>query len=201
MVQNDEIVFDLETQRAFHEISARTNFAELGVSVVGVYSYRTDSYRAFTMNELRECEALFMSARRVIGFNIKHFDYPVLQPHMNTVVLRNLATLDMMEELAKTLGFRPKLNDLAKATLGVSKSGHGLEATRWYKEGNIQKVKEYCLDDVRITKDLYEFGALNGHLKIEKGIARITQQFPVSWKKQEEEKVVQHSLFTARGAD
>jgi DEAD/DEAH box helicase domain-containing protein len=100
-----------------------------------------------------------------------------------------------MEEAAKILGFRPRLNDLAKATLGVSKSGSGLEAIRWFREGKIEQLKSYCLDDVKITKELYEFGKRHGHLLIEKGITRQAEQFPVSWKDFKREEVRQVSLF------
>jgi DEAD/DEAH box helicase domain-containing protein len=195
MTEEGELVFDVETQKSFNEIGSRSNFGDLGISVVGVYSYRRDSYMTFGTDEMDQCETLFRGASRIIGFNIKHFDYPVLQPHMKSLMLKNLPTLDMMEELAKTLGFRPRLNDLAKATLGVSKSGHGLDAIRWFKEGKMEKIKEYCLDDVRITKELFEFGARQGHIKIERGITRIIQQFPVTWKKLEAQPVTQHSLF------
>ena len=191
-----EIVFDVETQKSFAEIGSRNNFGELGVSVLGAYLYSSGSYEAFREHELPKFEELLRGARRVIGFNIKHFDYPVIQPHMPSLAVAKLPTLDLMEEVARELGFRPKLNDLAKATLGVAKSGHGLEALRLYKEGRLEELTRYCLDDVRITKDLYEFGAKNGYLMVEMGTTRTAQKFPVSWKKLEPELQTQYSLFT-----
>ncbi|MBI2054741.1 MAG: ribonuclease H-like domain-containing protein [Candidatus Sungbacteria bacterium] len=190
-----EIVFDVETQKAFHEVGGRTDFANLGISLIGAYSYGDMTYSSFNEHEVEKFEILLSQAKRVIGFNIKHFDYRVLQPHLKNLNLRNLNTLDLMEEATRVLGFRPKLIDLAKATLGVSKSGHGLEAVRWYKEGNLEKLRQYCLDDVKITKDLFEFGVSNGHIKLESRIGSNARIIPVSWKRMSEKEVREPTLF------
>ena len=70
--------------------------------------------------------------------------------------------LDIMEEVQRVLGYRCKLDDLAAATLGERKSGHGLDAVRYWREGQLEKLKAYCLDDVRLTRDLYRFGLAHG---------------------------------------
>lgn len=195
MLQDDEIVFDVETQKAFSEVGGKGNNADLKVSVVGVYSYRLDSYVCFEESQMSDFEAMIMRARRIIGFNIKHFDYPVVQPYL-ALSTKALPTLDLMEELARVMGFRPRLNDLAKATLGVQKSGHGLEAIRLYKEGRLDELKKYCLDDVRITKDLYEYGRDHGKVMIESGLAREIVSYQVGWGAlPEPEEKAQHSLF------
>lgn len=194
---NEEIVFDLETERAFSDLADRNNFGGLGVSVLGCYSYRDDKYYAFSADMLADFEELLKSARRVIGFNIRHFDYPVLQPHMKTLVLKDLPTLDLMLEPAQGLGFRPKLDDLAKATLGVQKSGHGLQAIEWYRAGQFDLLRQYCLDDVKITRDLLEFGIKNGHIMLEFRYAGDLRKIPVSWARLPFITAeVQHSLFT-----
>lgn len=188
-----EVVFDLETQHLFSEVGRDTS--RLRVSVLGSYAYESGEYRSFEEAELPEFERMLKKASRVIGFNIKHFDYQVLQPYFSSLKLRSLPTLDLMEELSKTLGFRPRLNDLAKATLGVSKSGHGLEAIRWFQEGAMEKLKGYCLDDVRITKELYEFGKDKGYLMIPKGIQQRPEKVPVTWQTLPEVEELQPSLF------
>ena len=103
---------------------------------------------------------------RIIGFNSKHFDIPVLQPHVG-VLLHTIPHLDLMEDVERELGFRVSLDNLARTNLGTQKSGHGMEAIQWYREGNIEAIKKYCLDDVRITRDLYEFGKQHGHIVAE----------------------------------
>ncbi|MBI2097237.1 MAG: ribonuclease H-like domain-containing protein [Candidatus Sungbacteria bacterium] len=196
MLAGDEIVFDLETQRAFSDLENRNDFGGLGISVLGAFSYRTGQFHVFTEGELSEFEEMLKGARRVVGFNIRHFDYPVLQPHMKSLALRDLPTLDLMTDPAAHLSFRPKLDDLAKATLGVSKSGHGLEAIRWFREGRLDLVKNYCLDDVKITKDLYEYGLQHSQILIESRYGGAKRPIPVSWQRLPLVTATQHSLFT-----
>ena len=196
MTPDDEIVFDLETQRAFSDLADRTNMAGLGVSVLGCYSYATCEFHIFDESGLGEFENMLARARRVIGYNIKHFDYPVLQPYMRSLNLRELPTLDLMLDPANHLNFRPKLDDLAKATLGMSKSGHGLEAIQWFREGKLDLLKNYCLDDVRITKGIYEHGRDRGHILIESRYGGGMREIPVSWQKLPVTTVkTQHALF------
>lgn len=189
----DELVFDVETKEQFSNVGRNSD--QLGVSVLGIYSYRTGRYDCFEEHELGRFFEMAQNAGRIIGYNIKHFDYAVLQPYSPGMRLRALPTLDLMEEATKVLGFRPRLNDLAKATLGVSKSGSGLEAIRWFREGKMEQLQSYCIDDVKLTKELYEYGKRYGFLKIERGIARQIEQFPVYWKDLERKDERQVSLF------
>lgn len=50
-----------------------------------------------------------------------------------------------------------KLDDIASATLGVGKIGNGADAPKWYQAGQVQRVVNYCADDVAIERDLAEF--------------------------------------------
>ena len=65
-------------------------------------------------------------------------------------------------------GKRLGLDILAKANLGIGKTHYGLEAIEFYKNGDWQSLIDYCLHDVRITKDLYEFVKSNGYISIPK---------------------------------
>jgi DEAD/DEAH box helicase domain-containing protein len=58
-----------------------------------------------------------------------------------------------------------RLDHVAEGTLNVNKSGHGLQAITWWKQGEIEKIRQYCLDDVKITKKLYEYALKNNKLK------------------------------------
>lgn len=157
-----EVVFDIETQNTYQEVGARDN-ALLKVSLVGAYFYATDSYKAFTEGELPKLWALFERAERLIGYNTHGFDLPVLSKYYPGDV-RKFPSLDLMAEIEKHLGFRVKLDDVAQATLGVGKSGNGLQAVEYFRVGDMEKLKEYCLQDVKVTRLLYEFGRDNGKL-------------------------------------
>jgi len=55
----------------------------LGVSVLGAYVYGDDKYYTYEEHELPDFEKLLKNAGVVIGFNINHFDLPVLQPYVS----------------------------------------------------------------------------------------------------------------------
>ena len=158
----NEIVFDIETQNTFSDVN--NDFKKLRISCVSIYRYETDSYESFEEHELGKLWPILEKADRVIGFNSGHFDLPV----MNNYYLGDLLKfphLDLMESVKESLGFRLKLNDIAQATLdGVEKSAEGLQAIRWWKEGKIDEIKKYCEQDVRVTKEVYEFGKKNKQL-------------------------------------
>ncbi len=53
--------------------------------------------------------------------------------------------------------------------MGEKKSGHGLDAIAWWRAGEIEKIKKYCIDDVRITKELYDYARTNNKLLFKEG--------------------------------
>jgi DEAD/DEAH box helicase domain-containing protein len=155
------VVLDLETEKNFQEVGGKHNLKLLGVTVVGVYDYASSAFSAFEKEEFDNLERMLENSQLLIGFNIKHFDLPVLEPHVK-INLGLLTVLDLMSDVEKNLGFRVSLDNLSRATLGVGKIGMGLEAIDWWREGKKDKVKEYCIQDVRLTRDLYEFGKREG---------------------------------------
>lgn len=152
----NKIVFDVETQKSFDEVGGRDKNHLLGISVVGVYSYPQDKYFAFVESEMPKLEEMFHEADQVIGFNIKNFDFQVLKPYFS-LDLDTIPYLDILIEVDKLIGHRVKLDNLAQMTLGVGKSGDGLQALSLYKAGRIDELKKYCLQDVKITKELYDY--------------------------------------------
>ncbi len=159
----DVLVFDLETKKAFQEVGGHANAAALGVSVVGVYSYQRGTFHTFREERLPELQRWMEQADLLIGFNSKSFDCTVLQPYMSTD-LRKIPHLDILEEIHRTLGHRLKLDSVAQATLLEGKSGDGLEAILMYHRGDWEQLERYCLQDVKVTRDLYEYGRRHGRL-------------------------------------
>ena len=174
----DVIVLDLETQKTFDEVGGRNNLHLLRVSVAGIYSYDQDLFHIFTEWETPALGELLSEARMIIGFNIKRFDFPVLEPYLKRS-LRQLPALDIMEEVEKHLGHRLSLETLTRATLGESKTGSGLDAIRYFRNGEIEKLKSYCLADVRLTRDLYEYGRRHGCLRYQRN--QDYYSIPVNW--------------------
>ncbi|MEK7643110.1 MAG: ribonuclease H-like domain-containing protein [Patescibacteria group bacterium] len=174
-----EVVIDIETEKEFREVGGKDNMHLLGVTVVGTYRYDTNEYYAFEKEESKNLEVLLSQTPCIIGFNVKHFDIPVLAPHVS-IDLSVIPVLDLMDDVERHLGFRVSLDNLCHMTLRKRKSGMGLEAISWWRNGEKEKVKEYCLNDVLLTKELYEFGRQHGFVICEtrdRGVQRI----PVNW--------------------
>ena len=145
------VVLDLETKKTFDEVGGRDRMDQLGITVVGVYQYATNEYLTFEESELGQLQNLLIDASLIIGFNHIGFDLPVMQPYLS-VDVKNLPVFDIMADFQKRMGHRIGLDSIAKATLGIGKTGHGLDAIRFYREGKIRELKEYCLNDVKVTK-------------------------------------------------
>lgn len=175
----DVVVFDLETQRSFEEVGGRGGLRRLGVSVGVVYSFKDDTFRAYREAEVDLLIVALTSAETVVGFNLLGFDYEVLQGYRETAWSR-VHTLDIMFDLQAKLGFRPKLDSVASATLGVAKSADGLQALAWWKEGRIDLIEKYCEDDVRLTRDLYLYGKRNRNVLVSR-YSGPPHKVPVDW--------------------
>ena len=180
MQQSRRIVFfDLETQRTFDEVGGRDNLAKLGLAVAVTYDTCKAEYQSYTEDQAHELVEELAAADLIVGFNLISFDYEVLQPYTD-YPLCSLPTVDMLRDIHQELGFRLPLQALADATLGIGKSADGLQSVRWFRQGEIEKVIEYCRRDVEITRRLYEYGCERGHLLYWDRRGQIQQVF-VNW--------------------
>jgi len=173
----EKIVLDLETKKGFNEVEGR-KLELLGVSVAGIYSYKDDEFKIFAEKDIKLLLPYLKQAELVIGFSIKGFDYPVLQPYLD-FDLKSLNTLDILEQIRNTLGFRLGLDSIAQATLETGKIGSGLDALRYFRQGEMGKLAQYCQHDVFITREVYEYGRRHGHLVYRRGLRLET--IPISW--------------------
>ncbi|MFH0755637.1 MAG: ribonuclease H-like domain-containing protein [bacterium] len=158
-----KIVFDIETSNTFQEAGSNDPVS-LDLSIVCIYDYETNKYKSFTKENLNELWPIIEKADMLITFNGEHFDIPLLNKYYSGD-LTKIKSLDLLKEIKNSLGRRIKLDIIAEATLGRNKTGHGLENIVWWKNGEIQKVIDYCIEDVRITKDIYEYALKNKILK------------------------------------
>jgi DEAD/DEAH box helicase domain-containing protein len=170
---------DVETQRAFDEVGGRHNIQKLGLSVAVIYSTADGSFHHYTEESVADLIADLKAADLVVGFNVLRFDYEVLRAYTSES-LDNIRTVDMLDHIHKRLGFRVSLDNLAGATLGAAKSADGLQAVRWYKQGRIKEILDYCQQDVEVTRQLYEYGRQHKHVKYQDRNYR-EKMVPVSW--------------------
>ena len=178
MTANAPVVLDLETQKLFSEVDGKRHL--LKVSVVGIYDYTSNKYEVFEEKEISRLESYLRSASFLIGFNIRDFDLEVLRPYM-LMSLDGIPVLDLLEEVERARGHRVSLESIAQATLKEGKSGTGLEAVQLYREGRIEELKQYCLDDVRITQKIYEFGREHGEISFLSQKDGRIHEIPASW--------------------
>jgi DEAD/DEAH box helicase domain-containing protein len=139
-----------------------------------VYFYETDTYETFLEEDLPGLWPRLEHADRIIGYNQKGFDNPVMNNYY-AGDLNQIPQCDILELIHKSLGYRVKLDAVAKATLGKGKIGHGLQAVEYWKEGKIKELAEYCLMDVKVTKEVYEFAKENGFVKFEDRLGSIVE--------------------------
>lgn len=151
------IVLDLETKYTFRDFD---DHKKLGISIVCIYDYKDQKYKSFLENELNELFPIIENCSKVIGFNINSFDMQVLQAYYPGKITQ-FKTFDLLDDIKSILGRRLALNDLVKATLGEKKSGHGLYAIELFKEGKFDELRSYCMDDVRLTKGVMDYGIEN----------------------------------------
>jgi DEAD/DEAH box helicase domain-containing protein len=132
----------------------------------------------------------------VVGYNLFDFDMKVIANYLGEEIYE-LPQLDIMVAIQKKLGYRPKLDDVTSATFGTGKIGKGTDALRYWAGGELEKLREYCMEDVRLTKKLYDHGLENGTVKLYTK-AGFTTDVPVEWdlgKRVPEEKAETISMF------
>ena len=166
-----KIVFDIETRNVFQDVGSN-NPADLDISIVGLYDYETNKYASFTQEEFSLMWPIIEKADMFITYYGDHFDIPLLNKYYKKERggdLTKIRSLDVLKEIKNSYGRRPKLDQVAEGTFGKGKIGNGLEAIVWWRNGEIEKIRSYCLDDVRITKNVYEYAMKNKKLLFKDG--------------------------------
>jgi DEAD/DEAH box helicase domain-containing protein len=156
------VTFDIETTGNMGGGAWKPTDLEL--TICCIHDSETDTYDSFLKEDLPRLWKILEHTDMLVGYNSDHFDIPVLNKYYPGDLTR-IRSLDLLKEISATLGRRIRLDSVAEGTLGAKKSGSGLQAIQWWKEGNIKKLREYCLKDVEITKKVYDYALANGSLK------------------------------------
>ena len=159
-----KIVFDIETKNFLSEVE------KIDLALVAIYDSLTDSYSSYLEEELAKLWPILERADMLIGFNSDHFDIPILNKYYPGD-LTKIKSLDILKEIKNSYGRRMRLDQLAEGTLGKNKTGHGDDAITWWKVGDVEKVRAYCLNDVKLTKELYDYALVNNSLTFKEGNA------------------------------
>jgi DEAD/DEAH box helicase domain-containing protein len=138
-----------------------------------------DSFLVFEEDRIHDLIEKLKTADLIVGFNIADFDYHVLKGY-SSFQFATLRTFDILQEVARHLGYRLSLNHLAQKTLGLEKSADGLQSVQWFREGKMEQVISYCRHDVEITRDLFLFGLRKRFLLFETKAGQLVR-LPVEW--------------------
>jgi DEAD/DEAH box helicase domain-containing protein len=174
------VYFDLETQKSAEEVGGWDKIRDMRMSIGVTYSTARAGYMIYGENNVNALIEELRRADLVVGFNNLRFDYEVLVGHNPFFDVDQVPTLDMLVELQKTLQHRLSLDSIAQATFGVEKTAEGLQAIRWYKEGELLKIAEYCCYDVKITRLVHEHGVSRKQLHYVNRFGK-TMNVPVTW--------------------
>lgn len=157
------VVFDLETQKSADEVGGWSEARQMRLAVAAVWDSLDNQIYVYDESRVSDLLAHLKSADLVIGFNSRRFDYEVLRGY-TFENLNRLPTLDLLDVVHQSAGKRLKLDTLAQGTLGTAKSADGLQSLAWFKAGELERVKEYCIKDVEITRDVLLFALGNGYV-------------------------------------
>jgi DEAD/DEAH box helicase domain-containing protein len=172
-------VLDIETRRSAAEVGGWNRAEKMGVSCAVLYDSGSGQFHDYSQDQVEKMCRHLARLDLVVGFNLIRFDYKVLAG-LCDFDFYGLPTLDILVKIHETLGYRLSLDHLAQNTLGTQKSADGLMALQWWQQGKLDKIIEYCTQDVRVTRDLYRFGRENRFL-VFKNKAGSQVRVPVSW--------------------
>lgn len=173
-----EVYYDVETQLSANEVGGWNNIHRMRVSVAITWS-QEDGFKRWDEASVPALIEYMTRFRRIISFNGDGFDTRVLSYYGNVYPVAQ-RSFDLLVDLKQRSGKRLGLDSLARATLGKGKSADGMMALRWWKEGKIEQIAEYCQQDVQVMVDLVEFGRKNGFVRIDEGEGRM-RNVVVEW--------------------
>lgn len=157
------VVFDIETANWLGDGDV-SKASDLTIAIVCIHDSETDSYSSYLEHELPKLWPILERTDILVGYNSDHFDVPLLNKYYSGD-LTKIKSLDLMQEVYRSLGRRLRLDAIAEGTLGTKKSGSGLQSLKWWKAGEVDKVRTYCLKDVEITKRIMDHALAHGAVK------------------------------------
>jgi DEAD/DEAH box helicase domain-containing protein len=175
------LFFDLETQKLAKDVGGWQNTHLMRVSVAVLFDSLENRFAVYLENQIDALLNHLEQADLIVGFNVKRFDYRVLSAYTSRD-LNALPTFDILEDVYKRLGFRLSLGHLGTETLEWEKTADGLQAVEWFRQGDFERLTEYCCQDVAATRDLFYYGLKNAHLVFREKKENRRVRLLVDWK-------------------
>lgn len=173
-------IFDTEIKNVIDNVNVTwKTHDKMGVSVLVIFDYETMRYRVFEDRNIHEGLDILTTHDLVSGFNTVKFDWELLKASYPDYFANHGAKLskdyDVLREIWISKGLDPdtfvpythggyKLDDVAFETLGLRKTGDGAQAPHLYQQARIAELHDYCIQDVRVEKELFEFAVKYGYV-------------------------------------
>ena len=174
------VYFDLETQKSAAEVGGWHNKRAMKVALGVTYSTQRGTYEIYREEDVYALLQELQRADRVIGYNVIDFDFEVLAPYA-VFDLSQVPVLDLMRDVEKNIGLRVGLDAISEQTLGCGKTADGMESLKWWKEGKLLPIAEYCCYDVKATRLVHEFGLQYGCVFYFSKKTQRREKVPVNW--------------------
>lgn len=165
------VFFDLETQYLFQELGMNDYQSrdpkKLKLAVAGLLTNK--EYLFFEEGQVQELLRALNQADLIVGHNLFRFDYLVLQPYFQENIINTLQnkTFDIMHELDKATKCWVSLDDLCKRNVGLTKTIDTTKIPKLWRDGQHQEVKDYLLNDLRMTEAIFDHAKKVKSLKYE----------------------------------
>lgn len=177
----DVLIYDCEIAKSIKKNSDWENLYKLKLSSAVVYSYNKDQYYFFLHDKRKKALAKLLSNNICISFNGVHFDTRLLLQNRQCVyknrifyikqgniqwqefdlfrfILASCLKEKNMTKIMKSISPGGlSLGALVKKNLKVRKFDKGENAPILYQQKKYDELLEYNNQDVRITKQLFEF--------------------------------------------
>ncbi len=159
-----EIVFDIETQLSADEVGGWKHADKMRIAICVVFDIAINRYEYYLEKDAHRLLERLSNASKVVGYNSEHFDFKVLRGYTSTNTIDRIRSLDLIKDITNGLGFRTGLDAVAAATVGAGKSANGLQSLQWWREGLLDRIADYCRQDVELTNKIYQFGKKNSYI-------------------------------------
>jgi DEAD/DEAH box helicase domain-containing protein len=157
------VTFDIETANWFGE--GVEDMKDLQIALVGVHDSETNEYTSYLEQDLPKLWPILERTDILVGYNSDHFDVPLLNKYYPGDLAR-IKSIDLMVEIYNSLGRRLRLDTVADGTLNDKKlDGKGGQSVVWWKAGEVEKVREYCIHDVKLTKKIFDYALAHNSVK------------------------------------
>lgn len=182
--RNEQPLEGIEYCEGFHD------FPAMGISCMGAYDYKEDRTRLFMGDNMEEFLLLRASRLILITFNGLGFDDKLIAATFPNQPARQVPAMhyDILVEVWAAAGLEPTFNfrthggyglDALAAANGLgNKTGHGAKAPVDYQQKRYGSLIDYCLQDIALTKKLFDKIIAEGTLVCPKTGGKLTLRQP-----------------------